>query len=120
MGWKKYVGPEVRSTLVMGDEGSPPTRWWNHLWLALWGWKTTVVFQVQREAVERGYRVGYRSFDGNSMIEDVVNFDRQFRVKIGHEDCAFFAIMKNGLETPLSLVARTDVSDARHQTVPLH
>ena len=120
MGWKRFEGPDIRGSLIMGDDSASPTKWWNHLWLALWGWKTVVVFQVPREAIERGYRVGYRPFDGKTMLEETINYDRQFRMKVGREDCVFFAVMKNGLEATLTLVARADVSDVRYQSAPLH
>ena len=108
MEWKRFEGPDIRGTLIMGDDSAPPTKWWNHLWLALWGWKTVVVFQVPREAIERGYRVGYRPFDGKTMLEEKPNYDKSFRMKVGREDCVFFAVMKTDSEATLTLVVRTD------------
>ncbi|MBU0540081.1 hypothetical protein KKF59_03225 [Patescibacteria group bacterium] len=120
MGWKKYEGQELYGTPVEGDKNASPTKWWNHLWLVLNGWKTVAVFRVSQEATERGYRVGYVPFDGSAVVNSVVNYHREFRMRVGHEDCVFFAVMTDGREAPLKLMARADISDKLFAYAPLH
>ncbi len=117
--WNRHQG-EVRGIRVEGDKLVSPTKWWNHLYLALWGWKTVTVFEVSDEDARRGYRLGYLPFDGKAMVESKVNHDRQFRMKNGYEDCTFFAFAPaDGKEVALNVIARTP-KDGAYQHAPLH
>ena len=117
--WKRYRG-KIRSLCVEGDKTAPPTTWWNHLYLALWGWKVVTVFEVSVEEAKLGYRIGYLPFDGKAMIEERINHDRRFRVKNGNEACTFFAIAPDGIEVALTMVARSVKNDATYEHAPLH
>ncbi len=119
MMWTEYLG-KVTGVRVEGDKTVSPTRWWNHLWLVLVGWKVVTVFEVSAEDAEQGYRIGYIAFDGKTMVESTVHHDRRFRMKNGHEDCSFFAVTINGREVPLTIITRTVKNDATHQGAPLH
>jgi len=81
--------------IVPGDKTVPPTRWWNHLWLLLWGWKCYAFFSV-RYVPSDGYFVGFRDFTEKTMIQSVKQTSPEFRVRIGYEDCEFFAINAKG------------------------
>ncbi len=117
--WTPFIG-NVKGILVEGDKAAPPTRWWNQLYLVFWGWKTVTVFEVPGIAMERGYRVGYVPSKGVAMIESKVNHDRYFRMKNGHEDCTFFAVMPDHKEVPLVVVLRTNIEDTAIVPAPLH
>ncbi|MFA6429238.1 MAG: hypothetical protein WCV84_01940 [Patescibacteria group bacterium] len=72
--WTKHQG-NVQGVHVEGDKSAPPTKWWNHLYLALWGWKAVTVFEVSEDAAREGYQLGYLPFDGNAMVESTVNHE---------------------------------------------
>lgn len=116
--YRKFDG-QVAGLAVAGDLAAPLTRWWNHLFLALWGWKTIVVLEVSEEAAKAGYRVGYRSFFGTTMLGEGVLHTRRFRMRIGHEPCTFFAADASGREVPLLLVERTTKSDPVYRDISL-
>lgn len=97
--WNRFNG-SVRGTFVRGDKASPKTRWYNHLFLALFGWKTVTIFSIPAEDAKRGYRVGYLPFDGEPMVESELNHESRFRMRIGHEACTFFAVDADGAEIP--------------------
>ena len=117
--WSSYKG-SVQGVKVEGDKSAPPTKWYNHLILALWGWKVVTVFEVSEGAARIGYQVGYMPFDGKGMVESKVNYDRRFRMKNGHEDCTFFAVNPKGEEVALKVVTRTMKDDPAYQDAPLH
>lgn len=117
--WKRYRG-KIRSLCVEGDKTAPPTTWWNHLYLALWGWKVVTVFEVSVEEAKLGYRIGYLPVNGKAMIESRVNHDRRFRVKNGHEACTFFAIALDGTGVALKMIARSVKDDTTYENAPLH
>lgn len=118
--WNAYEG-NVKGVRIEGDASAPPTRWYNHAFLALWGWKKVAVLRVADETRARsGYRVGYKPFEGPSRVNDEVFRDPAFRMKVGREDPIFFAVGLDGIEIPLEVLAVTDVSDARYASVPLH
>lgn len=116
--YKRFDGAVV-GLEVAGDLAAPPTQWWNHLFLALWGWNTVAVLEVSEEAAKAGYRVGYRSFFGATMLETEVLHARRFRMRIGHEPCTFFALDASGREVPLLLVERTTKRDPVYQDISL-
>lgn len=98
-GWKKGA-VTTEGTMVGGDPAAPPTKWWNHWWLALRGWTTIVTFEVPEEVARDGYFVGFtpessrkpRHVNGGSWIhaEKEPCHERYFSVRIGREPCEFF------------------------------
>ncbi|MBP9747587.1 hypothetical protein KBD13_01460 [Patescibacteria group bacterium] len=116
--YKVFKG-QVAGLEMAGDLAAPPTKWWNHLYLALWGWKTIVVLEVSEEVAKAGYRVGYRSFFGRVMLGEGVLHARRFRMQIGHEPCTFFAVDAAGHEVPLLLVERTTKNNPVYAGLPL-
>lgn len=118
--WKRYEKGTAQGTHVQGDASTPPTRWWNHWYLALWGWKIVTVFEVSADDAAQGYQVGYLPFDGDPKVEGKLNHSRRFRMKNGHEDCTFFAVTIDGQEVPLTVIARTDIQDTKYHDAPLH
>lgn len=105
--WKKI---ELDSgTAVEGNKSAPPTRWWNHLWLALFGWKIVVTFRVPKTLAESGYYIGYSPIMGGAMYNTEICHDEHFSMKVGHEDCKFFALPVETTQPPCSptIVARS-------------
>jgi len=97
MYWKKYRG-NVQGVLVAGDKCAAPTRWWNILFLLTLGWPMrAVLVNLSFNPV----RVGYRDANGKTMLTEEFVHDRTFCVRIGHEDCTFFAVNARGEEIPL-------------------
>src|SRR3989338_7487657 len=94
--WKKTTDV-YRGIMVLGDEKAPPTKWWNHWWLALWGWKKFALFSVAY-VPSSGYLVGFCDVNGNTYIQHKWQTSPDFRVRIGHEPCVFFAINAKGEE----------------------
>lgn len=93
--WEKRTIPRGlwHTVFVPGDKSVPPTRWWNRAWLCRWFWKP-VVFGVWAEAVQDGYRVGYR-LPGDELtiwVKQEVRHEEWFAMRIGHEACYFFAL----------------------------
>lgn len=119
-GWKNFTG-RVEGVQVHGDKEVKPTRWWRHLFLALWGWKTVAVFEVEDpHAAADGYRIGYLPFRGPAKLQERVLVDRCFKMKVGHEDCTFFALNRSGKEIALRVIARTERSNQTYSDVPLY
>jgi hypothetical protein len=119
-GWKTFSG-RVEGVHVHGDKDVKPTRWWRHLFLALWGWKTVAVFEVEDpHAATDGYRIGFVPFNGPAKLRERVCVDRCFRMKIGREDCTFFAVDRSGKEIALRVIARTDRNNPTYTDVPLY
>ena len=116
--WKEVLF-KYRGVRVEGDKKVPPTRWWNYHLLLWWGWKTVAVLQVSPEDAKRGYQIGFRASNGEAKIMEQSVFHRRFRMRIGREDCTFFAL-KDGQEIPLSLVARVKKNDPQYVDVPLY
>lgn len=118
--WKRFQG-SITGAPVDGDLTQPPTRWWNHFFLARWGWKAVVVFAVDPDDAKAGYRVGYKpSTGGPTMLKSDILHDSSFRMKLGRENCTFFAIGASGQEIPLQFASLTSVNDPKYTTVPMH
>lgn len=94
-GWKHFTGVVNKTVLIEGDPAIPRTQWWNHL-IVRFLWKKIAVISVTREANLFGYYVGFRNTDGNAMVSTRLLTVRQFIVRIGHEDCEFFAMNTEG------------------------
>lgn len=119
-GWEKFHG-RVRGFPVEGDKSVAPTTWWRHIFLALWGWKTVVVLEVEDpHAAADGYRIGFIPFRGTPQLKQKVLVDRCFRMKVGREDCTFFAVDRSGREIALRVIARTDRNNPTYHDVPLY
>lgn len=106
MAWKLYKGGTeiLTTTEAPGDETAPPTRFYNRLQLALWGWKTAAVFAVSEEDADARYYVGFAPKKGRPMISTTILNRRQVALRIGHEACRFFARNEQGEPVRLSLI----------------
>lgn len=118
--WEIFQG-SITGTPVDGDLTAPPTRWWNHLFLALWGWRAVAVFKVGEADAAAGYRVGYKpSTGGPAKLKTHASHAPSFRMKVGRDDCTFFAVGPGGKEIPLQFVAFTNVDNLAYGALPLH
>lgn len=118
--WKKIDATQINGTLVTGDSRAPATRWWNRWWLALRGWKTAVILGVPEKAVMKGYQVGYKPAEGPARLKDEVQYDYEFAVRIGREDCTFFVVDIDGQEISVASVKRSTVKDVKSLEYTLH
>ncbi|MCX6785629.1 MAG: hypothetical protein NTZ18_02115 [Candidatus Komeilibacteria bacterium] len=112
--WKRIpisLAIKIKGMVIEGDREVPPTKWYNILWMLLFGWKTVAVLSAQSE--EEEWYIGFEDFHGNWMLCQTPILDNNIAVKIGRESCRFFAISgpKPELmqELPLTLVARARV-----------
>ena len=115
--WTKYDTRihSVTGVEVQGDRNVPPTRWWNHLWLLWFGWKTVVLFEVPQAIAEAGYQIGYWPSAGQPRINTTIYHHRFFQMRIGYENCRFFC-MSGGKEIHFIVVER---NDTRIKDIPL-
>ncbi len=125
MSWNAFNGNVTGGVKVGGDPKSPPTHWWNWFYLAKFGWKTVAVFKLKNpEDAARGYRIGYKPTTGDATGETRVKSEVQtsfgFRMKVGYEECTFFAVDRNDAEVPIEFVAKTVKGDAQYADLPLH
>ena len=99
--WERLDKTVTAGILVPGDKLAPPTRWWNHWFLVLFGWKTVATFRVGTSIAKNGYSVGYTTDKGVSWQSGETCHDQFFSLKVGHEDCVFFAYVmpENGFFT---------------------
>jgi len=122
--WQRY-DKQVKGCTVEGDPAVPATRWWNHLWLLWWGWKTVAVFEVY--TTDQQFLVGYRDQWGLAMINtSPLNAGQspdatwkgwpRFNVLVGREGCTFFVVDMNGNELPLRCVELIQRRDRK----PIH
>lgn len=102
---------KMQGILVEGDSTMPRTRWWNHAYLVLFGWKLGTVLEIKERS--QPFRVGYKSQDGPARIspDECHPDDRVFAVRNGHEDCVFFAVGRDGRELPLCVVRKAPLRD---------
>lgn len=108
---------------VTGDKSVLPTRWWNHLFYVLFGWKTVAVFEVVGPLpLNSGYHVGFRTYKGEMWVcRNHEIMEKQFAMQVGHEDCEFFALMKHSTSLlPIRLVERTVKKDPKYKDVSLY
>lgn len=106
--WHAFSG-EVQGLAVRGDEKVPATTWWNKPLLVLFVWKTVQVFEVP--AGEGPYRVGFIPLSGKAEVRDEPVTGRRFAVRIGREDCRFFALDDHGSEIDLKKIGRLHKKD---------
>lgn len=117
--WHQYHGT-AHGTRVDGDPNVWATRPWNAWFLRRFRWKKIVILQPQVPAGTH-YRIGYRTVDGQAFVMDRMVTDAQFAMRLGHEDCTFFALSKtDGLEISLRVVATTRVDENKHHDTPLY
>lgn len=103
MNWSKF-SRAVEGRLIKGDKTVPPTTKWNYYWLRWFVWKRVVVFEVDREAAGRGFRVGFKKPDGEAEVCLATCYSHRYKMRLGHEDCIFFAVNEQGREIPLKVV----------------
>jgi len=96
--WKKFDPSAIKGTKMPGDRDVPPTTWWNVLWLKFFVWKSVATFKVVSQDAKRGYRLGYKAHDGTCRLLSKVLHDDEIAVRMGREDCTFFAIDADGQE----------------------
>jgi hypothetical protein len=111
MSWKKIDASKFACTKVTGDARAPRTRLWLLPLLVLFLWKKRAVLQVSTLDALPGYRVGYRPSSGPARVGSRTIYDKRFAVRIGREDCEFFAIGPTGHEIPLKIVQEVDKTD---------
>lgn len=116
--WKKFKGRKPEGVLIPGDPTAPPTTWWNHLWLALFGWKLTTVFSLPQMPGE-GYHIGYIPDDGQPVYNTSRLMSPSFRVRNGREECVFFAVDRDGNEVPLKFKAQADRDEPQFKNIAL-
>ena len=98
----------MNGTLIEGDKHAAPTRLWNILFLRLLGRPMrAVLVNLSEEPV----RIGYRDFRGKTMLTTNFISDRTFCMRIGHEDCTFFAVNAKGEEVLLGHLSTHHKSD---------
>ena len=107
-----------RAVWIPGDPVAIPTQWWNHFYLD--NWTTLQVFELSPQDARGGYRVGAIIFNLQALIETHISYERRFCVRIGHEECGFFALASDGRELPLMPIARTTRRDPQYLDAPLH
>ncbi len=119
MSWNVFSG-KVTGVRIEGDTNASPTRWWNHIYLALWGWKKCAALKLKDPALaETGYRVGYISFSGEAHICSKIQTSYGVRMKVGHENVTFFAVDRNNTEIPLLLHAVAPIDDKDYEAFAL-
>lgn len=116
--WKKFDASGIGGTFVKGDPRVWRTRWWL-LPLLLLVWKKRAVFKVSALDAMAGYRIGYKPAAGPARLRETVTHHLSFQVRIGREDCTFFAIGQRGYEVPLKLIAEKDKDDPSLKPHPL-
>jgi len=122
-GWKKFDGKAV-GVKVEGDSNVRPTTFVNRPYMQWFGWKTVAVFRVSAEIAKAGYRWGYIPTAnglaiGVPMLSVEVFHDKVFRVRVGREDCTFFAVDADGKEVGLVFVEKTTKKNGFFAETPL-
>jgi len=115
--WVSFPTPPPTGVLIVGDNSTAPTEWWSHI---LNTYEATAVFSVPpRQAVE-GYHLACTVFNGESFLQKRISHDPFFQVRVGREDCRFFALDQDSLPVEITLVARSTKGDAAYAYAPLH
>jgi hypothetical protein len=117
--WHPYHGG-ARGTKVSGDPTTWKTRRWLMWLLRRFVWKKAVVLRPEVKMGTR-YRIGFRNAWGDAFVADQMSADQQFAMRLGHEECTFFAINRHGeVEIPLHVVATTRINDPHYRDIPLY
>lgn len=112
-GWVSFTG-QASGTLIKGVQDSSPTKnKLQNLWLKFFGWKQGAYFQVAPEQAEAGYYVGYipQLCVTATSVSLRKCHERKFMLKIGREDCRFFAVDLQGKEIPVRYIGTFPVAD---------
>ena len=67
-----------------------------------------------------GLYIGFRNFRGEIIVRKNPIKDQVYAVRIGREDCRFFAIDSGGKDIPLKLIKLTTKFDPQYGEVPLY
>lgn len=123
-GWEKVNGTRITGTAAEGDPTVPATRWWNLPFLLRFYWKKVTVFEVILPSKDGwipdiGYRVGYKTDRGVTLVCNTILRGMLFRVRNGREDCTFFIIDLDDREREIRMVRQTDIADPMYASVPL-
>jgi hypothetical protein len=124
---REQIVPRCKGVLVRGDPNVASTNLLNWAYMVhMGGWKTAAVFRVAPTDAICGYRIGYRPSNpdqwiiGKERILAELHTSELFRVRIGREDCTFYAVGRDGKEIPLETVARTAVKSGTYKDAPLY
>jgi hypothetical protein len=125
---REQIAPCCAGILVRGDRKVAPTtlfNWWGMVHRG--GWRKTAVFRIANLAdADKGYRVGYRPSNpeqwiiGKERVLPELRTNEFFRMRIGHEDCAFYAVDRERKELELVPVIITDTDNPSYRTIPLY
>lgn len=117
--WHPYHGG-ARGTKVPGDPTVLATRRWLTWFFRRFVWKKAVILRPEIKADTR-YRIGFRNAWGDAFVMDRMSVDARFALRIGREECTFFALNRSGeTEVPLHIVATTRLDDPHYKDVPLY
>ena len=123
--WKRYSsGIDTKEAVyIEGDKSVPKTRWWNHLWLLLYRWRTVAIFEIVHDDLFYvGYQPGFRTIkDEVYVLQNHEVCEKRFGMLIGHEACEFFVLLKNTTTClKLKLVVLTTKDDPKYKDVVLY
>jgi hypothetical protein len=108
-GWKKYF-EQITGILIQGDPDAPPITWWNILWVRA-QWKKAVILRIPHDKAEMGYRIGYWPMHGPLQLKIEVLHQQLVAVRLGQEECIFFAVNMLDEEIGLSVERITTTDD---------
>lgn len=117
--WHPYRGG-ARGTKVPGDPTTWRTRQWLTWFFRRFVWKKAVVL---RPEVQSGthYRIGFRNAWGDAFVADQMSAGARFAMRLGYEECVFFALNRQDeAEIPLHVVATTRIDDPHYKDVSLY
>jgi hypothetical protein len=117
--WKKFDPSAIKGTSIIGDREVPPTTWWNILWLRFFVWKTAAIFRITSADAERGYCLGSKSIAGTCRLLTDVLHEEEIAVRIGRENCIFFAVGADGRDIRISPNRLTAVQRLSEQGIRL-
>lgn len=117
--WKKFDPTAIRGISIIGDHEVPPTTWWNIHWLKYFVWKTAAIFRISPADAERGYCLGYKAIGGTGRLLTKVLKDQEVAVRVGRENCTFFAIGPEGREIRMSPYRLTAIPRINEQGIRL-
>lgn len=117
--WHPYHSG-ARGTKVPGDPNVPAT-WRRFTWFfRRFLWKKAVVLRPEVPPDTR-YRIGFRNAWGDAFVADQMSVHERFAMRIGREECTFFALNRSdGIEVSLHVVATTRLDDPHYKDVPLY
>ena len=125
---REQLAPRCAGILVRGDKRVAPTNLFNWRFMVhQGGWKMMAVFRLANLAeATKGYRIGYRPSNseqwivGKERVLPELRTSEFFRMRIGHEDCTFYAVDREGNELGLVPVIVTNIDNPSYRTMPLY